>query len=199
MKEILKLIAVLTLICAASGSLMSFVYDITKEPIRLAKLRNERKAVEDVLPPNDDMISVVLTNGEKTVKVFVAKQNGCIKGFATKGTSPEGYGGDINVMVGFATNNVVTGISILKPLYETPGLGANIENEGFTKRFANKPINIQWAVRKDEPANREAIEGITAATISSRAVVGAVEDAIATLKEQEPAVRARVTALEAKQ
>jgi len=59
---------------------------------------------------------------------------------------------------------------------ETPGLGANMTGKKFKSNFVQKDIKAtKWSVKKDGGD----IDQITAATISSRAVSGAVKDAIA--------------------
>ena len=77
-------------------------------------------------------------------------------------------------MLGINADNETEAIAILGQK-ETPGLGANIEGDGFRSNFTKKSITeTQWAVAKDSGD----IDQITAATISSRAVVDAVKSAV---------------------
>jgi electron transport complex protein RnfG len=175
MKEIAKLIIVLTLICAASGSLMALVYDLTKEPIAKANLAGKVAAIKNVLPecdnnPIEDTATVSVDG--KDWEFFIAKNGGAYAGAAFVSTSSEGYGGKIHVMVGVNADGKVEAIEILAPHAETPGLGAKITEPAYRGIFSGLSLTeTKWAVTKDGGE----IDGITAATISSRAVVNAVK------------------------
>ncbi len=193
MKDQLKLITVLTLICAISGLSMSFVYLITKEPIRLAEKRDEENAVKDVLPPHEQISSITLTQEQEVATFFIGSTSNRVIGIATRGKSVNGYGGDINVMVGIASTGTVQSIKVLTPLFETPGLGANIRQAKWRSQFSDKPIDCTWSVRKDNKGNPHAIDSVTAATISSRAVVEAVGKAISKYKRFDNMLQASIS------
>ena len=77
-------------------------------------------------------------------------------------------------MVGFTGDGKLNGIDVLSQK-ETPGLGAKVDTEAFTRQFRGLSLaDTKWAVDKDGGD----IDGITAATISSRAVVDAIQKAI---------------------
>jgi electron transport complex protein RnfG len=81
---------------------------------------------------------------------------------------PQGYGGLIPITVGLGADNKITGIRIAgasEGLKETPGLGVKVTEEEFRGQFIGKTAD-QVKLRKDGGM----IDGITAATISSRAV-----------------------------
>ena len=85
-----------------------------------------------------------------------------------------GYGGPIELMLGINPQGIITGIQILKHS-ETPGLGAKINEETFLKQFVSKNTqNINWALKKDGGE----IDQISGATISPRAVVGAIHQGL---------------------
>ncbi|MCG8401928.1 MAG: RnfABCDGE type electron transport complex subunit G, partial [Firmicutes bacterium] len=91
-------------------------------------------------------------------------------GIAVRTFSPDGYGGEIRLMVGFDTEGVVTGTSVLSHT-ETPGLGAKMTEESFQAQFRGiDPAREPLAVVKDGGT----IDALTAATISSRAFVEAI-------------------------
>jgi len=58
---------------------------------------------------------------------------------------------------------------------ETPGLGDNAQKPAFRKQFAGKGAEL-LEVTKD-PSNKENIQAMTGATISSRAVTKGVREA----------------------
>lgn len=179
MKELAKLVIVLTVICAASGSLMALVHDMTAERIEIANQAGKIDAIREVLPECDNNpvedTKTVETGGEEWM-FYVARKGGVFAGTAFVATSEEGYGGNINVMVGIDAEGKVLAIEILPPLKETPGLGAKVVEDSFRQGFKGRDIrNTAWKVGKDGGD----IDEITAATISSRAVVSAVGKGIA--------------------
>ena len=79
---------------------------------------------------------------------------------------------DIVLMVGFTPDYKIVSYRKLEAA-ETPGLGANLTTEGFMKQFSGMDASSPIAVRKDGGN----VEAITSATITSRAVCGAINNA----------------------
>jgi electron transport complex protein RnfG len=101
---------------------------------------------------------------------FRGRQAGELNGIAFKVVAPDGYSGNIDIMVGIDPGGTVAGIEILSHA-ETPGLGDKIELPSYKEKFAGKNLdNADWRVKKDGGE----FDQITGATISPRAVVGAV-------------------------
>ena len=174
MKEILKLSFVLTLIAAVSAGVLAFVSEKTDIPRKLAQNAEKLAAVESVLPEFDnkpDEDTVKLADGEREVLFYRGRKGGKIVGVAFSVIAPNGYSGEIELMVGVDTSGVVTGVEVLKHL-ETPGLGARIETQEFREQFKGKSIDNPetWDVEKDGGIFKQ----ITGATISSRAVTHAI-------------------------
>lgn len=91
---------------------------------------------------------------------------------------PQGYAGPIPITVGLNNEAIITGIrvaSAAEGLSETPGLGAKITESTFTDQFKNK-CAAEISLAQDGGA----IQAITAATISSRAVIEGVRRGIET-------------------
>ena len=61
---------------------------------------------------------------------------------------------------------------------ETPGLGAKADSSDFTDRFKQSFDEKGFAVTKDNNGNAVGIDAITGATITSRAVTSAVNEAV---------------------
>ena len=102
------------------------------------------------------------------------------EGYAVEGRSGEGYGGDIVLMVGFKKDKkTVISYKVLQAA-ETPGLGMKLKTPEFAGQFAGKDAT-SLKVKKDGGN----IEAITAATITSRAVCRAIEDARRNLAEAQ--------------
>lgn len=174
MKEIVRLCFVLTIITAVSAGVLAFVSQQTEEPIANALREEKMMAVRNVLPPFDndllkDRVFIPNESGD-TLEVFIGKEEGRISGVAFPVTSPDGYSGDINFLVGVNMDGVIQGIEILTHA-ETPGLGAKIETEDFRDQFRSCSVDSPqiWEVAKDGGV----FEQITGATISSRAVTRA--------------------------
>ena len=78
-------------------------------------------------------------------------------------------------MIGLDMEGTITGIEILSHA-ETPGLGANATGEAFKSRFVGKAGELTVDKNSNDGQN---IQAITAATITSKAVVSAVNAALA--------------------
>lgn len=91
-------------------------------------------------------------------------------------TESKGYGGTIRVMTGIDTEGAITGVVILSHS-ETPGLGANAEKESFRDQFKQPAAQLE-VVKYQTPAEGQ-VEAMTGATITSKAVASAVNDAVA--------------------
>ena len=89
-------------------------------------------------------------------------------------TVSKGYGGDVKIMTGVDKNGAVTGISPLE-LNETAGLGMKAQNASFLDQFKGKVKDI--AVNKNSASGNE-IQALTGATITSKAVTAAVNEAL---------------------
>lgn len=74
-----------------------------------------------------------------------------------------GYGGNINVLVGFTVDGEIRGIEYPESLQETPGIGMRVLDEDFKKSFVGLSYD-----------NYDNVDTLTGATISSTAVLQAV-------------------------
>lgn len=179
MNGMLRLILVLTLITSGAGLILSLVESVTREPIAEQRRLETLRALKAVLPPADnspdaDTVQMVTGQDKRGRDVsrtfFRGRQAGVLSGIAFKVVAPDGYSGDITVMVGVDPEGTVAGIEILSH-NETPGLGDKITFPAFKGIFVGKNLeNADWRVKKDGGE----FDQITGATISPRAVVGAV-------------------------
>jgi electron transport complex protein RnfG len=92
--------------------------------------------------------------------------------------APDGYNGDIRLLVGIADGAVI-GVRVLEH-HETPGLGDYIDaaRGPWSGRFAGRSLHDPpvdaWRVQRDGGR----FDQVAGATISARAVVGAVRRAL---------------------
>lgn len=93
----------------------------------------------------------------------------------------KGYGGEMEVTVGLDNAGKVTGISVGGSSFaETAGLGARAKEAWFAEQYIGQTSPIALAKDGGE------IDAITSATITSRAVTGAVNDAVLALSGLNP-------------
>ena len=181
MKEIARMILVLTAICLVAALALSQVFELTKGPIEKAKRLEKLAAIKAVLPPYDNEPD----RDAKEIQgrtYYPAVKEGNIVGLAFEASSPDGYSGTIRVLVGVLANGRISGLEILEHK-ETPGLGQKIEKEKWRQKVIWKEkgkserrtlINTKWQVKKDGGD----VDQISGATISPRAVVQAVYEGL---------------------
>jgi electron transport complex protein RnfG len=179
MVDLRRLMIVLTLVTAVAGVVLALVEAVTRAPIAAQRRLERMRALQAVLPPVDnapdsDTVRLVTgrtKKGQELVRTFYRGRQGQeLRGIAFAVTAPDGYSGAIEIMVGVDPTGVVTGVAILKHA-ETPGLGDKIARPEFTGRFLGKALgSADWRVKKDGGD----FDQLTGATISPRAVVGAI-------------------------
>ncbi len=183
MKNIIKNTLILTAITLVAGVLLGLVYEITKEPIAQAKEQAKNEAYQAVMVEADtfevlDVNTVDLgITGCVVDEVVTAKAGDEVKGFVITVTTSEGYGGNIQVSIGIASDGTVKGIEMLS-ISETAGLGMNADTPEFKAQYADK-LTDAFVVTKTGAAADNEIDAISGATITSNAVTNAVNTAIA--------------------
>jgi electron transport complex protein RnfG len=175
MRHIIRMVVVLTLICAASGLTLSVVHRVTEAPIDYQTIKFVKEpAVKKVLTGYDNdpildrkKIRIGTDDKGKPVElvVFPAKKNGETFAVAVEGVG-KGFHGPIGVMVGVNKEEKLTGIAITTQS-ETPGIGSRVTEPSFTDRFKGLPA------RQDVT-----VDAISGATYSSRGVLSAVRQAV---------------------
>ena len=181
MESTLKnMVAVLFGITLVASAGVGVVNMITVEPIAQSKQAATTAALTEVLPPFDETTSEELTIDEMPITVYTATKGGVVAGYAVQSMSKLGFGGAVRMMVGFDPDGRVVNINVLEQT-ETPGLGTKVCDEGNPllgsvkgQRLEDKQlVDGKLAVRKDGGD----VDALTAATISSRAYVDAVNRA----------------------
>lgn len=161
----------LFIICLVITALLSITNTVTKDKIseNEAQTKNESmKAVCEDAASFDEIIKDVLFEGKD--------RTGNTVGYAVS-TAANGYGGQIKVMTGIKEGKVI-GIEVYYNDDETPGLGKNTSLASFTDQFKDLPTDENIIVSKDYSGEGQQIDAVTSATISSRAVVSAVNEAL---------------------
>lgn len=165
-------------VCVAAALVLAVTERVTRGPIAEQKRAEVLRSLDAVLPPHDnaadrDTRTVQLDSGEEET-LYLARRGEDWVGTAVSVTAHDGYAGDIDVMVGVNRQGAVTGVAILAHA-ETPGLGDQITHGNWLSTFRDKSLSgTSWAVKKDGGD----FDQFTGATISPRAVVGAVHRAL---------------------
>jgi electron transport complex protein RnfG len=175
--NILHYALVLGIITVTIASILAGVYALTKDRIAEAVRQDFLAGLRVVLPefdnaPDEDII--LYDNST----IYTAKIAGEIVGYACVGISKNGYGGQINVLVGTTTTGRVSNVTVLSHK-ETPGLGDKITASEFLSKFKDAALNKIFSVKKDGGD----IDQFSGATISPRAVCEAVNNATKALSE----------------
>lgn len=166
LRNMVLMLFVIALVCSAA---VAVVYDMTKEPIRKAQEQKVVDALRGVLPEFDNAPERVERDG---CWVYEARLGDEVVGYAIEGTSPNGFNGDVTLMVGYCTDGTIYNIEVLAQA-ETPGLGDNMKSDDnlLINSFRGKKAGeMTMTVTKDGGD----VDALTAATISSRAYAEAV-------------------------
>ena len=187
--KFLKNCMALLAVTFVAGLALSFVNEITKEPIAAAEEKARQQAYETVfkgaqfksLDNMDELLAqYAVTDAVYTIDDVLAAtdENGNIIGYVMSATSLSGYGGDIKTAVGISTESeTITGFSGLSNS-ETAGLGAKCTEDSFTSQFAGKTAaGITYT--KSGAASDSEIDAISGATVTTNAVTEAVNGALA--------------------
>lgn len=167
----------ITLIASAGVGVVNM---ITEEPIEVAKEAATKAALTQVLPAFDTTEEKALTIDELPITVYTATKDGNVAGYAVQTMTKQGFNGVVRLMVGFTPDGEVVNVNVLEQS-ETPGLGTKMADEGNVllgsiqgQNLENKKlVDGKLAVKKDGGD----VDALTAATISSRAYVDAVNRA----------------------
>ena len=166
----------LTLVCLLCSAVLAVVYAVTAEPIAVASKLAQQKAIGAVLPEGGELSEALCVTVEGAdIEYYESCADSAVVAYAVK-SSVVGFGGPLTVMVGVLPDGTVYNTAVLKPHSETPGLGAKCESdEAFLGQFRGLSPGSVLKVSKDGGA----IDAITASTITSRAYVKAVAQAVA--------------------
>ena len=175
MKYILKPAATLFITAVISIALLSVVYNYTLEPIQMQRKRMHEAAMKEILPQASDFREIPAEKTGSIIAVYEALSGSTLIGYIVE-LSPKGYSGNIDLVVGIsASAERISGMRILRQT-ETPGLGALAIQEDFFRRYDDRSL-IPLSVVRVSPGEHE-INALTAATITTKAVTDAVNEAI---------------------
>lgn len=167
MREIVKLTLGLALFAAISAALLAFCNEKTKSTIE-KQAETKRLALSQKLLHLEDGEELENCDTQGHFVCYAVK-DGVRTKVVTDAKSPNGYGGEITIMVSADREGNILDFAAFKHS-ETPGLGAKIQGEDFAAKICVQKVTSNWRVKKDGGD----VDGITSATISSRAVCEAI-------------------------
>jgi electron transport complex protein RnfG len=186
LRYMLRTAALLGAFAVVGTALVALTFEATKEPIaaseRAALLRNLHEIVPRSLHDNDlyaDVIQVTDPDALGTkdaMPVYRARNEGEPVALVITCVAPDGYSGNIHLLVGIHYNGSLLGVRAIHHR-ETPGLGDAIDADRsdwihlFDNKSLGDPPAAKWRVKKDGGN----FDQLTGATITPRAVVAAVK------------------------
>lgn len=171
---LINMVAVLFTITLIASAGVGAVNMITVEPIAAAKAAATEAALGEVLPAFEATETTELTIDDMPIKVYTAKQGEEVVGYAVETMTKSGFSGVVKLMVGFLNDGTINNVNVLQQA-ETPGLGTKMCDEGnpLLAGVQGKEATATFRVKKDGGE----VDALTAATISSRAYLDAVNRA----------------------
>ncbi len=168
-------------------AILAFTSEATKERIQKSERDAQQKALFEIVPreshdndmlidkikvPEDAWAGLGLKSGGE---IYVARKVDETIAIIIPAIAPDGYSGDIRMIIGINASGRVAGVRILDH-HETPGLGDQIDIKktdwvlSFNGKSINSPELSRWKVKKDGGD----FDQFAGATITPRAVVNQV-------------------------
>ncbi|ARP37731.1 MULTISPECIES: electron transport complex subunit RsxG [Vibrio] len=192
---------VLAIFACASTGLVAVTHYLTKDQIKQQEQAQLLSVLNQVIPHNlhDNELFSACTlveaeelGTEQAMPAYIATLNGEPSAIAIEAIAPDGYNGAIKVIVGMKIDGTILGTRVLSHR-ETPGLGDKIDLRvsDWILSFAGKQVtesNLdRWKVRKDGGD----FDQFTGATITPRAVVKSVKQAVQYVNQNNQALLAQ--------
>lgn len=183
----------LCIITLVAGLLLGGVYQVTKTVIEQHQKETTEAAYRNVCPGAEnfeetDALKAAVENSETlfadqaygnivvTTAMAAKDTGGNVVGYVIDITDRDGYGGDIQLVVGLDAEMKVTGLDILS-INETAGLGMNAKNDSFRNQYIGKQVE-EFSVTKTGASAENEIDALSGATITSNAVTNGVNAAL---------------------
>ncbi len=187
---VLGIFALVTALLLASTNLA------TQDNIAESERRAAQASLLEIFPPDshdndllDDTLPVpsqyLATLGlEQQKNIHIARRDGEVVGYIIPTVAPDGYSGDIRMLVGVRTDGTLAGVRVTSHA-ETPGLGDKVETRksdwihDFNGKSLGNPPRERWTVTRDGGD----FDQFTGATITPRAVVNQVRRVLVFVEE----------------
>ena len=187
MREMIKMLLVLTILATLSGGLLAAIRDNTKDRIENQVLEFvQGPAIRSILEgaTNDPIVDrFQIKDGDVERTFFLGVIDGEPRAVTLETFGKGGYGGDVGLMVGIDTKDEqIVGVGVTTHA-ETPGMGAKAKTDpSFAAQFRElsleEPVNVT--------GDGGSINAISGATMTSRAVCTAANDAVKIYQKLKP-------------
>lgn len=200
-KSVTKNSFILGAFALVTASVLALTHQGTKEKIAAEERAAAQKALFEVLPEHrhdNDLLNATRpvpaeywrTLGLKSGgDMHIARQNDEIIAVILPAVAPDGYSGNINMIVAINADGTLSGVRVIAHR-ETPGLGDKVELAksnwilDFEGKSLKNPPPERWQVKKDGGD----FDQFTGATITPRAVVQQVKKALTVFEEHRAAL-----------
>lgn len=179
---------ILTAFAIVTTGAVALTHSLTADKIAEQEQQQLAEQLQQVLDPHhyDNQLSqdcVVVTDERLGPRpdqtIYRAYKNNEPYALVMRHVTPNGYSGDINLLTAVFADGSIAGVRVTKH-EETPGLGDKVEvkKSDWITLFKGSTVfnqdDARWAVKKDGGQ----FDQFTGATITPRAVVGSVKQAV---------------------
>lgn len=179
--DIIKPVAVLLAICIVIPLSLSLTNKITVNRIAELEKKNAAATMSELIKAEEfEKKGLSIVDVAEPFEYYIAKNGEEVLGYIFT-TFAKGYGGDVSVMTAVNTDGAVKSVAILDATNETPGLGQNVTKQKFYSQYAGKKSDVKVVKNGAAEENNE-VDAVTGATISSKAVTKAVNEALENYK-----------------
>ena len=182
----------LTSICLIAGVALAATNKFTANTIDASKVAELQNAIRNVTPdfdnnPVEESYRIAVMEND-TLTLYPAKKEGELVGYAVESNTKNGFSGLIRVMVGFDDKGIIYNYTVLEH-NETPGLGSKMEKWFRDNKNRQSIIgrDMTKGALKDTKDGGD-VDAITAATISTRAFLDAVNRAYSAISNNNDAI-----------
>ncbi len=195
MREMIKMVVVLTALSCMSGGLLASLRDSTKDQIENQQLEFVKgPAIRKILEgASNDPIKdrFKIKDGDVERSFFVGVVNGKPDAVVFE-SAGKGFGGTIGLMVGVnLADDKIVGIAVTTHS-ETPGVGAKAQTDpAFAKQFKGMVLKDEFKVKPDGGK----VDALSGATVTSRGVAVAVSDAAKIYDKLKPQLAEKTKAI----
>ena len=171
--SLVRIAAVLTLICTLVALLLAGVYGMTNEIYEQNILRVKQTAIASLFGLETvETEALDLTLDMAVEEAYRVSDNGTLLGYCANVKSA-GFGGDIDMMVAIDQSGAMLGVRIVS-MSETPGLGSRTGEAAHLDQYKGAMSDGTLVLGED-------VDAISGATISSKAVHAGVNAALEAL------------------
>lgn len=166
--KIFKPIVVLVIICIVITGALAATNGVTAPIIEKAKIAAENAARTELLPEAEGAFTPVEGVEVENVSAIYVADNGAGTIITS---SAKGYGGDVVVMTAFSPDGTVKQIKVTEEA-ETKGIGSKVvATPSYWENYKGLDASDALVLNED-------VDAVTSATISSTALLNAVNSAI---------------------